>query len=140
MDARRGDSGFEEIEHIGDRALHVWAPDWAEFLTRAAEGLYRILGIDLAAGPRQTRELTLGAVDAEGLLIHFLNELIFLADYETLGFDTIDIEAGETQLKARLGGATIRTRRHDVKAATYGNLAVVRNELGLLEATILFDV
>jgi SHS2 domain-containing protein len=137
---RRGQSGFEEVEHTGDRALYVWALTWDEFLRRSAEGLYEVLGIDLAPRPRVRRELTLEAEDVEALLIVFLNELIFLADYEGLGFDVIEIEASEAQIKARMEGAAIQARRHDVKAATFGNLAVVRNELGFLEATILFDV
>lgn len=140
MDVGKKRSGFEEVEHTGDRALHVWAADWNEFLKRAAEGLYKILGLDLAPGLLQTRELTLEAVDAEGLLVAFLNELLFLAEDEGLAFDVVEVEASQTCLRAIMEGAKIVGWRQEVKAVTYSNLEIMRNEMGFYEATVVFDV
>ena len=131
--------GHRELEHTADWALEVWAPDLASLLAEAARGMYRLMGVVPADGPRQRRRLELAATDRESLLVDFLAELLYLAESEGLAFDVLELEAEEKGIAASLEGAPMRSHTKDIKAVTYHQLEVRDTARGM-ETRIVFDV
>jgi SHS2 domain-containing protein len=132
--------GFREHAHTADWELEVWAPDLPGLLEQAARGMYALSGVQLAGGIPQHRSITLQAMDAEGLLVRFLNELLWLQQEEKLGFDHFSIQVDENcNLQARLVGTSMLKFDKEIKAVTYNNLAVKATSRGL-SVNIVFDV
>ena len=131
--------GFQEIPHTADCAILVWAPDFQSLLIEAALGLNHISGVKLQEAGRTSRHLSLKAADAEGLLVAFLNELIFYQELENFGIDRFELTIAPGGVEATLWGTPLMSRSRLVKAVTYHNL-VIRSESGRLRAEIVFDV
>ncbi len=132
-------AGFREIEHTADWELEVWAPDYLALLEQAAHGMYALSGTCLQPGSRLVRSLSIKMDDPESLLVRFLGELLFLDEKEGLGFDGFELQLEAGWLQARLAGAAVVSKRKEIKAVTYHNLAIRQTEKGL-EVNIVFDV
>ena len=132
-------SGFAEIEHTADWALRVWAPDLDRLFAQAAAGMYWLMETTFSAGPRVDRDIHLEAGDTESLLVAFLSELLFIGESEGLGFDRVAPVVKGSELAATASGAPIAAQKKEIKAVTYHNLAIQRNETGY-QVTIVFDV
>ena len=131
---------FEEISHTADWSLRVWADDLAGLLTESARGMYALANAEPVEGPRVNRTLSLDAVDAESLLVSFLEELLYLAESESLIFDSfnnMNIE-GYT-LKVEIEGSALASIEKEIKAVTFHNLQIRETKRGL-EVEIVFDV
>ena len=98
---------------------------------------------EAAAGPRAHRTIEIDAPDGEALLVTFLSELVFIAENESMGFDTFRLETaqhtGSYTLHADLDGAPIEQLAKPIKAVTYHNLEIRATDDGL-EVEIVFDV
>ena len=90
--AEKHSSGYLEISHTADWALKVWALDLPGLFEQAAHGMYALLQIQLQPGGHYSCPVDLDAEDAEGLLVSFLSELLYLTDQEGLGFDDFNLE------------------------------------------------
>jgi len=132
-------TGHRELEHTADWELEVWAPDLPSLLAEAARGMYRLMGVALAAKPRRRRRLELDAGDREALLVEFLGELLYLGEAEDLAFDAFELSLAAGRLTAELEGAPIRSRTKEIKAVTYHRLEVRDGPRGL-ETRVVFDV
>ena len=131
---------FEEISQTADWSIRVWAEDLAGLLTESARGMYTLSNAEQGEGAKTKRELSLEAVDAESLLVEFLEELLYLSESEGLIFDQFDIlEIKETKLNAMMEGRALRLQEKEIKAVTFHNLAIRESERGL-EVEIVFDV
>lgn len=132
--------GFEEIEHTADWAYRIWSKSLVGLFIQAARGLYQLAGTQLASGDRQMREIELQAIDAESLLVAWLNELLNLHESDNLGCEVIDIiQLDSTLIKARVTTASIQQWIKDIKAATYHNIAIQNTATGF-EVTVVLDV
>jgi SHS2 domain-containing protein len=132
--------GFRELEHTADWEIEVWAPDLPRLFEQAAHGMYALSGIHLYPEPRLARTIKLEAGDAEGLLVNFLNELLFQADQYGLAFDTFILNIDDDcHLQAELRGAPMMEPTKEIKAVTYHNLAIQRGARGF-DVRIVFDV
>ncbi len=139
---------FEEISHTADWALRVWADDLAGLLTESARGMWMLANAEQAEGPRVRRELSLNASDAEGLLVAFLTELLYLSEFEKIIFNrfialhtsTSSVQGVEGfNLKVMMEGGALRSIEKEIKAVTFHNLQIRETERGL-EVEIVFDV
>jgi SHS2 domain-containing protein len=102
--------------------------------------MYALSGMRLQAGLRQERSIALHSADAEGLLVRFLTELLWVEQEEGLGFDEFDIKIeDQCDLQSDLRGASIAILDKEIKAVTYHNLAVETTPEGL-RVNIVFDV
>jgi len=127
------------MEHTADWELQVWGPDMIYLLKTAAEGMYVLSGIDIADNPRCDRYFEIQHLDQETLVVDFLSELLFMAEYEGIAFDDFKLSiCGET-LEVRATGAPIHNQTKEIKAITYHGLQVHRTDRGL-EVRIVFDV
>ncbi len=132
-------SGYREIAHTADWELEVWAPNLLNLLEQAALGMYHLTGVQHSSGPRIARRITLQYFEPEILLIDFLNELLYLAEAESLVFDQFDLQVDGDKLHAELGGAKIVSMDKEIKAATYHKLVIRKTDQGLF-ANVVFDV
>jgi len=132
-------SGFKEIRHTADWALIVWAPNLEELFCQAAQGMIWLMGIEISSGERVTRSISLTELDAESLLVAFLNEILFIMESESIGFDRYTLTINESTLSGQLTGAALAGYQKAVKAVTYNAIEITKNPHGL-ETTIVFDV
>jgi SHS2 domain-containing protein len=133
-------SGFQEIEHTADTAIRVWASELPGLFEEAARGMYYLTGTLLLNKIRKSLTIVLQAQELEGLLVMFLEELLFISESENLGFDHYNIEIKDGfLLTARLEGTKIREKRKEIKAVTFHNMVISRTNLGY-EVIIVFDV
>jgi SHS2 domain-containing protein len=134
---------IEEIEHTADWAIRVRARDWPGLFVGAAQGMFGLL-TDLAAVTVDHRlEISLQAIDAETLLIDWLNELLYLAEVHSQVFSEFEISDlvvnADARLQAQAGGGRPRELNKVIKAATFSGLSI-RQAGGELLAEIVFDV
>jgi riboflavin kinase/FMN adenylyltransferase len=133
---------YREIEHTADLALRVWGQELTDLFVGAARGMYSLMGIldDEGLVPTTWHEISLEALDRESLLVDWLNELLFLAEVEELRFVEFQIrQLADTTLAARIGGVPAEEAKAGVKAATFHNLEIARDEQGW-STVITFDV
>ena len=130
---------YEEVAHTADRALRIRGRDWPELFANAARGMTAIMSPD--PPPATTaREITLEALDVEGLLVAWLSELAFWAESEALLFTEFEVLrlTGETLTAVVRGGPAMRLEHH-IKAVTFHNLSITPEPGGWV-TTVVFDV
>jgi SHS2 domain-containing protein len=131
----------EFVEHPGEVRLRLQAATLGELAVVAGRALAELeLGRapGSAAGP--WREVTVAGRDRDALLVHWLNELIFLAETERwVGVEFTVSRATETELRMRVRGMAVDEAPARVKAATFHGLRVVAVSDGV-EADIVLDV
>ncbi|MDX1412895.1 MAG: archease [Candidatus Promineifilaceae bacterium] len=132
---------FEVIEHTADWSIKVKGRDLDRLFIHAAEGMSSLIAGELDALPQdEERTISLAAYDVEGLLVDWLSELAYYAEMEQLVFAHFKIsELTANKLRAIVRGGVAAELHKHIKAVTYHDLQVVRNEQGY-EVTIVFDV
>jgi len=121
--------------------IRSWGTTLAEAFGQAALGLAEILAVRVD-GPGEWREVTASAADTGGLLVDFLNQLVFLHETEEVGFARIRVtEATETDLRAEMEVVplTAEPQGPPVKGATFHQLRVDRSP-DRVEARVYLDV
>ena len=131
--------GFEEIPHTADWSLRVWAENLPALFAQAAQGMNKLAGVQIRSGRRSTRAFSHQAGDVESLLVAFLSELVYLQEYEGLGFDDFRIEFEDGSMQASMQGGPLTSVAKPIKAVTFHNLKIVRTAQGY-QAQIVFDV
>lgn len=138
---------FEFVPHTADIAIRARGRTLPELLRNAALGLAaaslgrETLAAYRVAGSEARRLESEGAPDEEGLLVNFLNEVIFQGETHGQVFTDFDFEhvATDTGVRATAYADPALTPLHAVKAATYYDLRIERTADGL-QATVVFDV
>jgi SHS2 domain-containing protein len=135
---------YEELSHSADWALHAWAADLDLLFEECAKGMNALSGTRLAESPRLRRRLSLSAGDVESLLVSFLSEIVFCAEYETMAFDDFQLRIAPGKdktryLNASMEGAPILSMDKAIKAVTFHNLHIIQTGRGF-EVEIVFDV
>lgn len=141
---------FTYIDHTADVAVRLTAPDFEGLLEEASRALRDILleSESPAGAPSlRTVALRLQAEDREGLLVDFLNELIFRFDTQRLlpaGLGACRLEGkAPIELDTLVKMEPFDPQRHalqtEVKAATFHGLEIREMEGGL-EVDVVFDL
>ena len=132
---------FKEIEHTADRALRIYGSDLQELLLNAAGGMNSLLVRQYNASSQpEKKSVALDVIDAESLLVEWLNELAYWAETELLVFHKFDLHSvSPTHLKATIHGNRVAQLDNHIKAVTYHNLEIIQTDEGLT-ATVVFDV
>ena len=135
-------AGFEELSHTADLEIRVWGENLADLFSAAADGLFHLSGIeDYEEGFSAVKEsISLEAMDYEGLLILFLEELLYRLTEDYMLFTIVNISISDDfSLKAKLKGTQIRSYQRDIKAVTYHRLNIRETNQGY-EVNIVFDI
>ncbi|MBN1247576.1 MAG: archease [Anaerolineae bacterium] len=130
---------WEEVLHTADLALHVWGEDLADLFRTAAQGMFSLLA-EGGSGGRSRATVALTAGDVEGLLVDWLNELLYLHERDGALFTEIVFTTlTPTALEAEVTGCALAQRRAHIKAVTYHMVGVSQRNGGY-ETEIVFDV
>ncbi|MBI4685366.1 MAG: archease [Nitrospirae bacterium] len=150
---------FEIIDISGDIGIKAYGNSIEQVFLNAALGMYS-LSTDLKdVNEKQSIEISVESYSIEGLLVSYLNELIFQFDaYGFIGRRIVITEitpsltlpprgggmgGGAYTLKAFLKGEEFDPERHErkllIKAATYHRLKIEKKD-DAWEADVIFDI
>ena len=83
--------GFELVEHTADVGIRAWAATLEEAFEHATEGLAEVLGA-LAPRPGEPVAVEVTAPDPGGLLVDWLNEVLWLLEARGAGLAAVRVE------------------------------------------------
>ena len=135
---------YKLIDHTADIGISVEGKDLEDlFATAACAMISQMIDLDKIKN-KETKKIELEGADLEDLLVRWLNELLFLSDNGYI-FKKFNIETlKETSLLASLEGEKIDFRKiplkQQIKAATYHQLEIKKDNSGNWQTTIIFDV
>jgi SHS2 domain-containing protein len=134
---------FEILEHTADVGIAAYGADIGETFANAGRGLFSLITELESIDEVDTREIEAGAGDREGLLVAWLNELIYLFDAENVLFKRFEIsELDEVHIRATGYGEQVNSSKHEiklgVKAASYHMLKIEQNKG--FRAQVIFDI
>jgi SHS2 domain-containing protein len=135
---------FELIDISGDAGIRAFGSDLSEVFVKVAEGMYSLITDPGGVVPRKSIEIKAEGASLEGLLVSWLNELIF--QFDTYGFIGRDIhihKLNNTLIMSTIDGEDFVPEKHGrgllIKAATYHKLKIERKE-DHWEADVIFDI
>jgi len=128
-------------DHTGEVRVRIEAPTLAGLFEEAARALAELM---LESGKPAADEppvnVKLEALDAEALLVDWLNELVFLSETRGRVYSDVTVhQVSRTALEASARGVLPEMLRTAVKAATLHGLQVKESESGFT-ATVILDV
>jgi SHS2 domain-containing protein len=145
---------YETIDISGDAGIRAFGMSPGELFANAALGMYSLIVDPETVHATEHIEVSVRHASFDGLLLAWLNELIFRFDVRgflakeirvTISSSTKEVEAEERGylLSAFLSGESFDPERHKgkllVKAATYHNLKVGRHNARWI-AEVIFDI
>jgi Uncharacterized conserved protein len=134
---------YSYLEHICDIRLKVEADSMDEFFKAALDGMNSIIaGGDVEGSPEDSvMKICVESMDYTCLLIDFLSEVLLLTQSHYSIFSRIDIESlTSSRIEAVLHGTFVEGFDEDIKAVTYHEAEVTKNEQGNYESVIVFDI
>ena len=124
---------FEILEHTADVGRHLEGDSLEEVFQAAGEGFATLQGAWFP-GVGEEREVEVRAVDNPGLLVAWINELLYLQEAEDAvfgGFAVKKVTEGALQAVIKISPRAERELEAvGVKAATYHRLSLVRGNAG----------
>jgi protein archease len=135
---------FTVLDISGDAGLTAFGGSLQEAFVNAAIGMYSLMtGLDAVAATKII-DVSVESQSPDGLLVSWLNELIF--QFDTYGFigKKIDIkEFSGKRISASIAGEEFDPARHEsrllIKAATYHQLRIEKKD-EQWEISIIFDI
>ena len=135
---------YEQFPHTADIGVRVFGKDLKELFSNAAFAMFDILadleGLKCDVG----QDIKVRADDYEGLLIAWLDELLYNFYTKQLIFCDFRIdELTPEDLKGKAFGRPLGANRNrlktEIKAATYHDLKITKSDSGY-SVEIIFDV
>lgn len=143
---------FEILDISGDVGIRAFGKDIQEAFIHAALGMFSLITDLDKIEEKKTTTMTVESDALDGLLVSWLNELIFHFDtYGFIGKKITDFhlvggglsDALTYTLKASVNGEEFDPQRYEgkllIKAATYHKLAVEKRH-GIWEIHVIFDI
>lgn len=134
---------YELISHTADIKLKVEADDLSGVFIAALEGMTSIIKKEnsIESVEKSKKIITIESPDKTALLIDFLNEVLYQSHtnkeiYREVKF----LEFSEMAIKAEIRGQKVEQFDEDVKAVTYHEADIVKNENNNWETVIVFDI
>ncbi len=135
---------FEVIDISGDAGVRAYGETLPDLFVNAAMGMYSLITDPATVKEERHIALDIESYSLEGLLVSWLNELIF--HFDTYGFvgKTILVAAfRENRMSARVSGEDFDPERHEkrllIKAATY-HMLKIENRDGRWVTDVIFDI
>lgn len=135
---------FEEIDATADLGIIAYGKDLPDLFSNAAEGLLSLMADVESIAESESIAVNITAKDREGLLIKWLNEIIYFKDSKGFLAKKFSITyLSDNNLKADIFGEIYNPDKHQllsgVKAATYHNLKIEKID-SRWHVRIIFDV
>ena len=135
---------FQVLDISGDVGLKAFGKSKEEAFLNAAYGMYSLITEPAKIREKKTVLITIEKDSLDGLLVAWLNELIF--HFDTYGFigKKITMELfSDGKISARIAGEEFDPGRHAgkllIKAASYHKLSI-REMNGSWEIDVIFDI
>lgn len=132
---------YRVIDHPSDIGIEAFGKDKKELFENAAFGMMDVM-FDLSDVKRQTAHnfKVSNSIDLESLLVSWLSELLSISDIKKLAFRDFQIvRMTDTSLEATAGGGKIGRVKTGIKAVTYSQMKIEKNN-GVWSTRIIFDV
>jgi SHS2 domain-containing protein len=132
---------FTLTPHTADVRLRVSSESLEDLFRDSVRGMYAVMRGEVHGGQPVTRTIAVDdSADTTSLLVDFLNEVLARAQIGRELFDeVIFTRFDETSLTAELTGSAPAEFEEDVKAVTYHE-AEVRRENGTWTTMLVFDL
>jgi tRNA nucleotidyltransferase (CCA-adding enzyme) len=135
---------WEHFSHQADVGVRGIGATREEAFQQAAVALTAVITNPLQVVARDVFELELESREDDLLLVDWLNRLIYEMSTRGMVFSRFDVWVETPVLRARVWGEKLNTRKHkpavEVKAATYHQAAVYRDQSGVWIAQCVVDV
>jgi SHS2 domain-containing protein len=135
---------FEVLDIAGDVGLRAFGESKQEVFVHAALGMYSLITDTDVLQDQRSIAVSAESYALDGLLVSWLNELIFHFDaYGFVGKNIEIINFSDNRIEAKLSGEEFDPERHEgkllIKAATYHQLKIEKKD-HVWKAEIIFDV
>jgi len=135
---------YELIDISGDVGIKAYGKDCADAWVNAGIGMYSLITDLEKISEKKSLEIEIAADSDEGLLVKFLNELIFHFDaYNFIGKRIYVSSFSEGSIRAKIYGEEFDSDLHEqrllLKAATYHNIKIVKGD-ETCEVEVIFDI
>jgi len=132
---------YKILEHTADARIYVDGKDLAELFESAIAGMMEMYEPEGIQKETADREVFVESDNQNYLLIDFLNEILILVNrhkeiYTIKKFKKIS----NNEVEVILSGRRANHFNKDIKAATYHEANIQKNDEGLLETNIVFDI
>ena len=130
------------LEHTTDIRIKLEASSFQDLFIIALEGMNGLIKKKiLHSGEVIQAEIKITSPDATALLIDFLSEVLTLSHIKKTVFNAIFFtKLTDTTLCATISGEKIGAFDEDIKAVTYHEAYVKKNENDSYEAFVIFDI
>jgi SHS2 domain-containing protein len=135
---------YELLDHTADLGIRVTGDTLENLFETAGRAMFAQIADTEGLAGASAREIQVGGMDREDLLINWLRELLCFWTIDGLLVKDVRIhEISDFRLRADVFYDDYDSKRHeilkDIKAVTYHNISVVRTDAGWT-ADIIFDV
>ncbi|XP_066258617.1 protein archease-like [Euwallacea similis] len=141
---------YEYLDHTADVQLHSWGTSLKESFEQCGIAMFGYMTELEFVEIKQCEEIEATADDLEGLLFHFLDELLFLFSCDPFLICsklviTEFITEGEFRIKCKCYGEEFRIGKHpqgtEVKAITYSAMQIVNEpDKNQFEVFVIIDI
>jgi len=139
---------YEIIEHTADIGLNIFGKTKQELFQNAARGMFFLITGSFICPEQKNRQywtVECEASNIDDLLVSWLSELLYIHHTDFVFFDDFIINSLTRQLiQAEVWGGKMKDSsceiEKEIKAVTYHRLRVFKNDQGLWEANIIFDI
>jgi len=136
------EKGFDVLDHTADIGIIARGTDIKQLFSNATLALFSLITELGSIEEKLNLTLQVESEDREGLLVEWLNELIYVFDARHVLVRRCDIEnLTDTHIKATCHGENFDPTKHrlkrGIKAATYHMLKLEKNNDGYMAQVIL---
>lgn len=133
---------YEILPHTADLAVRMIASTKEGLLAAAVQGMFTATNPSFPPGVKKIeRPFTVVGSDFPTLFINILNEAIFFSSTHHEAYDDVHVtDLTEKEARGSFIGKPITRFETEIKAATFHDLHIGRNEEGQWETTVIFDV
>ncbi len=137
---------FKILEHTADIGIEVYGKGLPQLFQSAAVGMFSLMVESKGVSEKKRLHIELNSEDREGLLVAWLNELLYYFNVKKVIPVTYRIRIEDSSLSAWIKGIEFQISKArpklEVKAATYHQLEVIppAKDSPLWKARIIFDV
>lgn len=133
---------YTRVEHTADIEILVTADTLENLFRDAFDAMIEIMNPQgIKSSPKSKKIITIRSIDLTGLIIDFLSEVLAEAEINDVKYSMARIkELTETKIEVELEGVPVETFAEDIKAVTYHEADVKKNDKSEWETKIIFDV
>jgi len=135
---------WEHYSHPADMGVRGFGPTKEQAFEQVALGLTAVIADPERIEPEECVDILCDADDDELLLAAWLNKLLYEMATRRMLFSRFEVGFEARRLRAKAWGEKVDIQKHrpavEVKAATYADLKVRRDENGVWLAQCIVDV